>query len=443
MTIKNLITKICNIWQDKPVLYSLIGTCLRVLFAPISLYLVALKLSPEQLGIYYIFFSIAGLQSIVEAGFSHTIIQSISHEMHSVRFENHKLIGNEDCIGKISQAMRLGFTWFSIVAASCIIFVLPIGYYIINSQSHVVSQSYWLLPWIVFILFFSANLFLYPVNFFFEGILHLEKIYKNRLIIQIISSLLFISGLIMNMGIYVVAIASIVSLLINFIVLFLPNFSQFKKFLHFPQKQYFKSVFKWQAKISIVWCTGYLYWQLPSIFIFSLLGPVISGQYGFTVNVINAITNIGQIFVRTKSAIIGKLRAEGNFDEAYSIFQSNSKYSYSFILLGFAALCLLWTLFPNFIIWKRMMPIFPSILLMFAFGINMITLNQAMFARCSKEEPYFKMSLTVNLGFPIIIYVCLLILSDYWGIIIPFMIVHLSELIWSSLIFKKLYNHWL
>lgn len=341
--------KIKKIYADKPVLYSLIGTCWRVLFAPVSLYLVALKLSPEILGIYYIFFSIAGLQSIVEAGFSHTIIQSISHEMHSVKFENHRLIGNEDNIGRITQAMRLGFTWFLIVAASCIILVLPIGYFIINSQSHVVEQSYWLLPWIIFILFFSINLLLYPVNFFFEGILHLEKIYKNRLIIQIISSTLFIAALLMNMGIYVVSIASIVSLCINLIVLFVPNFAQFKEFLHFPKKQYFKSVFKWQAKISIVWCTGYLYWQLPSIFIFSILGPVISGQYGFTVNIINAVTNIGQIFVRTKGAIIGKLRAEGNFAEAYSIFRLNSKYSYSIIILGFLSLCLLWILFPNII----------------------------------------------------------------------------------------------
>lgn len=434
--------KIKKIYTDKPVLYSLIGTCWRVLFAPISLYLVALKLSPEILGIYYIFFSIAGLQSIVEAGFSHTIIQSISHEMHSVKFENHRLIGNEDSIGRITQAMRLGFTWFLIVAASCIIFVLPIGYFIINSQSHVVEQSYWLLPWIIFILFFSTNLLLYPVNFFFEGILHLEKIYKNRLIIQIISSLLFIAALLMNMGIYVVAIASIVSLLINFIVLFLPNFAQFKEFLHFPKKQYFKSVFKWQAKISIVWCTGYLYWQLPSIFIFSILGPVISGQYGFTVNIINAITNIGQIFVRTKSAVIGKLRAEGNFIEAYAIFRSNSKYSYSIIILGFVSLCLLWILFPNIIIWKRMMPFIPSILLMFAFGINMITINQAMFARCSKEEPYFVMSLFINFGFPIAFYLFLLVFPNYWGIIYPFILMHIIELIWSTFIFKKLFNRW-
>lgn len=435
--------KIKNIYSDKPVLYSLIGTCWRVLFAPISLYLVALKLSPEQLGIYYIFFSIAGLQSIVEAGFSHTIIQSISHEMHSVKFENHRLIGNKDSIGRISQAMRLGFTWFSIVSVSCIIFVLPIGYFIINTQSHVLSQSYWLLPWIIFILFFSANLFLYPVNFFFEGILQLEKIYKNRLVIQIISSILFIGALLMNMGIYVVSIASIVSLVINFIVLFLPNFGQFREFLHLPKWQYFKSVFKWQTKISIVWCTGYLYWQLPSVFIFSLLGPVISGQYGFTVNVINAVTNMGQIFVRTKSAVIGKLRAEGNFSQAFSVFRVNSNYSYSLIALGFGTLLLLWIVFPQFIIWKRMMPFIPSILLMFAFAINMVTLNQAMFARCSKEEPYFKMSLFVNFGFPILIYLTLVLIPNYWGIVIPFIFIHVIELIWGSLIFKKRFNHWL
>ena len=160
--------KFLKIYKDKPVLYSLTGTCWRVLFAPISLYLVAMKLSPELLGIYYIFFSLAGMQSIMEAGFSHTIIQSISHEMHCVKFENHMLIGNEENIYRISQAMRLGFTWFFIVSIACILLVLPIGYFIIDSQSHVVDKGVWLFPWLIFIICFSLNLLSYPFNLFFE-----------------------------------------------------------------------------------------------------------------------------------------------------------------------------------------------------------------------------------------------------------------------------------
>ena len=429
-----------KIISDKPVLYSLIGTCWRALFAPISLYLIALKLTPEELGVYYIFFSIAGMQSIIEAGFSHTIIQSISHEMHSVRFENHRLIGNPENINRITQSMRLGFTWFLIVAFVCITIVSVIGYFIIHSKSHLITRDVWLIPWIVFILFFSINLLFYPVNLFFEGILHLKKIYKIRLIIQIVTSVLFIAVLLLNLNLYVVAVSSVVSFFINLIYLFIPNIEQFKIFFHLPKKDYFKSVFKWQAKISIVWCSGYLYWQLPSIFIFSLLGPVISGQYGFTVNLINAITNIGQIFVRTKSALIGKLRAEGNFSQAFAIFRLNSNYSYLLILLGIGGIIVLWLLVPHLIIWKRMMPFVPSVILMFAFAINMITLNQAMFARCSKEEPYFKMSLFSNFGFPIIIYVFLLIWPNYWGIVIPFLIMHFIELIWSTLVFKNKFN---
>lgn len=435
--------KILTVYKDKPVLYSLIGSVWRFLFAPVSLYVVALKLSPEILGIYYIFFSIAGLQSIIEAGFSHTIIQSISHEMHSVRFDNHQLSGDEESLNRITQAMRLGFTWFLIVGLTCILIVLPVGYFIINSQSHIVKQDEWLIPWIVFIFCFSLNLLSYPINLFFEGILHLHKIYKVRLIIQIITSFCFISALILNCDLYVTAIASLVSLIVNATYLLVPNYNQFKEFFHFPKMKYFKSVFKWQLKISVVWCSGYLYWQLPSVFIFGILGPVISGQYGFTINVITAINNVGQIFVRTKSAIIGKLRAQGLFDDAFQVYRTNSKYSYSLITLGFLSICLLWIAFPHFIVWKRMMPIFPTIVLMWAMAINLITANQAMFARCSKEEPFFAMSLFVNFGFPVIIYVSLLLLPNYWGIVLPFVVMHLIELGWGSWIFKKNFNKWI
>ena len=56
--------------QEKAVVYSMLGTVWRIVFAPVSLYLISIKLSPELQGYYYLFFSIAGLQQIFEVGFS-------------------------------------------------------------------------------------------------------------------------------------------------------------------------------------------------------------------------------------------------------------------------------------------------------------------------------------------------------------------------------------
>ncbi|RGN54466.1 hypothetical protein DXB60_21375 [Bacteroides fragilis] len=79
--------------QDKVIMYSMLGTVWRILFAPVSLYLISIKLTPELQGFYYLFFSIAGLQQIAEVGFSHTLIQGISYEMNKVWFNNKKIGG--------------------------------------------------------------------------------------------------------------------------------------------------------------------------------------------------------------------------------------------------------------------------------------------------------------------------------------------------------------
>lgn len=429
-----------NCLKDRAILYSMLETCWRVLFAPISLLMVALKLTPEIQGFYYLFFSIAGMQQIIEAGFSHTIVQSISHEMEGVKFEKHKLIGNEKQLYNITQAMRLGFFWYMLIGIFCFIIILPVGY-ILMQQDHLEKIDLWLTPWITFIICFTLNLFLYPVNFFFEGILHLEKIYRNRLIIQISSSIVFIIALLTNCGIYSIITFSLVSFAINFTFLFLPNIKQFSNyFLHLPTFKYFKSIFKWQMKVSLVWCSGYFYWQLPTIIIFSYLGPIISGQYSMSSNIVNAVINIGQVFIKTKMSLIGKLRANNMFDKAYDLYIKCSKMSYATISLCFICFIIIQIVLPNFIIWNRMLP-FTQTLLLFIFSIiNTKTLNQAMFARCCKDEPYFKMSMFVNIVFPLLLISILHFTLSNWGIIMSIGSIYIVQYFWGNKIFSHLYK---
>ncbi|WP_431422558.1 hypothetical protein [Bacteroides hominis] len=177
--------------QDKVIMYSMLGTVWRILFAPISLYLISIKLTPELQGFYYLFFSIAGLQQIAEVGFSHTLIQGISYEMNKVWFNNKRLEGCSDGIDNIVETMRLGFFWYMLLALLCMLIVYPIGIFIMKDGAINIVSSEWFFPWSVFISFFSLNLLLYPVNFFFEGIQELKMIYKVRFVIQVFSSLFF------------------------------------------------------------------------------------------------------------------------------------------------------------------------------------------------------------------------------------------------------------
>jgi hypothetical protein len=152
--------------------------------------------------------------------------------------------------------------------------------------------------------------------------------------------------------------------------------------------------------------------------------------------------NIGQVFVKTKAAIIGELRASNHFQEAYAIFRKNSVYSYFIVAVGICAVLALWFVFPSFIVWKRMLPFVQTFILFFAFAMTMLTINQAMFARCSKDEPFFKISMFVNFAFPLLLLVSLYFRPDIWAVLFTFVTIHTIEFIWGIKKYKNLYGYW-
>jgi hypothetical protein len=148
--------------------------------------------------------------------------------------------------------------------------------------------------------------------------------------------------------------------------------------------------------------------------------------------------SIGQIFVRTKSAVIGELRASNKIQEAYSTYKKSTTMSYITVFAGFIFFFVVWMVIPEFALFKRMLPVYHTFVLSIVFVMVLNTLNQAMYARCSKEEPFFYLSLFVNFGFPILLLSSLYVSSSIISVLISFFILHIVEIIWGNNVFKKI-----
>ena len=88
--------------------------------------------------------------------------------------------------------MKLGFLWYSGLGVLCLLIICPVGILLMGGVNDDLS-SYWLVPWICFYSTLFNQFIFYPINFFVEGIQHIERIYRIRLIIQIIGNLSFCS----------------------------------------------------------------------------------------------------------------------------------------------------------------------------------------------------------------------------------------------------------
>ena len=130
--------------QEKAVVYSMLGTVWRIVFAPVSLYLISIKLSPELQGYYYLFFLYSWFATnFLRSVFSHTLVQGISHEMGRVSFVEGKIIGDKEGIFKIEETLKLGFLWYSGLGVLCLLIICPVGILLMGGVNDDLS-SYWL-----------------------------------------------------------------------------------------------------------------------------------------------------------------------------------------------------------------------------------------------------------------------------------------------------------
>lgn len=144
-----------------------------------------------------------------------------------------KIIGDKEGIFKIEETLKLGFLWYSGLGVLCLLIICPVGILLMGGVNDDLS-SYWLVPWIVFIVLFSINLFL-SYQFFVEGIQHIERIYRIRLIIQIIGNLSFVLFLYLDWKLFCAIAIPLFSIIINIVLLYIP-------YMHFLISIYFDSL---------------------------------------------------------------------------------------------------------------------------------------------------------------------------------------------------------
>ena len=65
---------------DRAGLYASCGNIVSLLIGPLTTFLVAMRLSPDEQGFYYTFGSLAMLRTLAELGLGQAIIQFGSHE---------------------------------------------------------------------------------------------------------------------------------------------------------------------------------------------------------------------------------------------------------------------------------------------------------------------------------------------------------------------------
>ena len=251
------------------------------------------------------------------------------------------------------------------------------------------------------------------------------------------TSLIFGSGLyslaIMNGVVTMVAISWLFFLKKSFIVNILRSYS-----LTYSV-DWKKEILPYQWRVALSYFSGYFSNQALIPLAFILIGPIESGQMGFSFALTWALLSISLSWVNTRAPELGLLFSSNKKIEAYRLFIPALRNSTIIVLLGSVIIIGL-KLFLDYIespLSLRLIDIWPLLMLLVTTVLNNIIFSISIYLRADKKDPTMPMMVVLSLLTLVLSYV----LAEKFGvtgIISAYLTVtFFVGFIWSTSIFMK------
>ena len=359
---------------------------LNLIFQIISIIFVAKFFSEKELGIYYLIMSLFGLQLISDLGFSKTMAVFISHESHKLKLENNLLIGPVRSLSRVILVFNLVLTWFK--KSSIILFLI---YLFLGSFFFLYKDSNFDLfkLWILLSLISCFSIFSPLIFGFFEGINNINRanIFSSA---QLIISNLFFLLSIDKFGVYSILMKSIGGLVILLIYIYYHRklFEQLTVFRKVEVK--LKNQFRdQQKKFALTSIMSYLALGTFVPFSYYFISSEFSGKLGFSLQIVNTLSNFLFVFFTINYPLISQDIAERKYNSARDKFYFIIKIVLSLYLFGslmFFALNDLISFFTN----NRLLST-NFIIILFISGILLISVQLlSSYLRLFKKEYFLK-----------------------------------------------------
>ncbi|MDN3582820.1 hypothetical protein [Mucilaginibacter flavus] len=412
-----------------------------------SIFVIAKFLTPNEQGYYYTFASILAIQVFFELGLSGIITQYTAYEFAHLKWENGQLTGPGYYQSRLSSLLRFCVKWFGIVAIFLCFVLTALGYYFFKTYNQGVVVN-WQNPWLLLCISTSLNLFIDPLLAFFDGLGEVKDMSKVRLIQKITNVLLLFLFFFLGFKLYSSAIASLVSISINYVQIVFSKRITFLKAIWLAKGadviNYYREIFPFQWKIALSWMSGYFMFQLFNPVLFASEGAVVAGQMGLTLQALNGITAICASWIATKIPLFSAYIAQKDYttlDELFNKTLSSMK-KVCILLLGIFNVGVLLLNYFNISYAHRFLPLLPTIILSVTCFVTQITYAWATYLRCHKKEPFLLQSIVMAVLCSISIFITSKVFG-LMGIVIGYaFLITVVSLVWSFYLFDNKKSEW-
>jgi O-antigen/teichoic acid export membrane protein len=394
-------------------LYSIIEKSLKLITGPAVLFIISAKLSAEELGYYFVFFSIIGLKQLIELGVGNVLKTFIAHaytKSHDATLEETK------------QLILFSIAWFSAISIILLFSLLYIGdYYFQDTASSILWEDEWHI--LVFATF--IGLLFTPLQIFHDAMQEQVKLRKVLVLSNFSYSCLLCIFIYNGCGLYSIGLAVLISNII-LVLLLCSILPKIIKILKLPYKSEltvtFKKLWSISYRVSLVWGISYFFWNGFNLISFRVLGPNQSGLISMTLVLARTGFDIANSIVIGQSTFFSGLIANGSIDKANKIFIKSSVFSFVILNAGYILFFFFWYIFPEFYLFNKILSFKDALFIFLYFNIISIHYLMSSFVRSFKVEPFVKVSVLNAIVTPLIFYLCLHFKIDY-----PFLICSIPQ----------------
>lgn len=386
--------------MDKAIAYSSGSRIVQALTGPISILFISRFLTGVEQGFYYTFGSLLAIQTFFELGLSGIITQFVAYEAcHLQLNEQRRYEGEQRYLSRLSSLLRWSVKWYSVICVLFFVTLVVVGFVYFSKYGQGHGDVSWQIPWILISVATAIKLFQSPLNAFIMGLGMVKEMNKAMFIQQFILPVSCWLSLFCGLKLYVVGISCVLSVMFWNVYVYSTHIWDILRSIWQTQiterVNYMKEIFPLQWRIALSWISGYFIFNIFNVVLFATDGPVVAGQMGMTLQVMNAIQAMGLAWISTKVPLFSGLIAQKQYAELDAIFKRTTTQMMVILVLMLAVMLLgVWVLdvtqfsFGKDPLVNRFLPYFPMLLMMVAMLVNDYINAIATYLRCHKREPF-------------------------------------------------------
>jgi hypothetical protein len=394
---------------DRAISYGIFTRVWGLVAGPVTLLMIATKLTKVQQGYFYTISSLLALQIFFELGLKTVISQFASHEFANLTWgEKGAIKGDAVSRERFIDLLCKSLKGFGIAALLLMIVLVPTGLLFLGKETATRADFAWRIPWILIVFGTGFNLSITPFYAVIMGSGDVVTVNHREMAGAIVSSLIGWAVLGLGGGLYAGFAITSGNIIISWSyllsekpellrVVWSKTFGRDREIKPVAVVSWWGEVWPMQWKIALTWIAGYFVFELFTPVLFHYQGAIIAGQMGMTLSAANSLLAVSLMWSYTKAPEFGKFVARrewANLDRLLCkvIIQSTGVAIFGAVA-GWAAIMFLQR-FSH--LGQRFIPANQAALLFAAICASVPIACLGAYLRAHKQEPFLPLSITLG-----------------------------------------------